>query len=59
MVDKIVCSRKIATQYQKHQIILVKVGAERFTRTIGRGGIGDHMPGLVKVGAERFTRTAL
>ena len=43
MVGKIVCSRKIATQYQKHQIILVKVGAEKFTRTIERGGIEDHM----------------
>ena len=43
MVGKTVCSRKIATQYQEDQIILVKVGAERFTRTIGRGGIGDHM----------------
>ena len=31
MVDKIVCSRKIATQYQKHQIILVMVGAESET----------------------------
>ena len=36
----------------------MKVGAERFTRTIGRGGIGDHMPVLVKVGEEKFTRTA-
>ena len=73
MVGKIVCSRKIATQYQEDQIILakggagsktictglVKVGAERFTRTIGRGGIGDHMPVLVKVGSAKFTRTAL
>ena len=33
MVGKIVCSRKIATQYQTHQIALVKVGAEKFTRT--------------------------
>ncbi len=43
MVGKTVCSRKIATQYQADQIILVKVGAEKFTRTIERGGIGDHM----------------
>ena len=43
MVGKIVCSRKIATQYQEDQIILVKVGAEKFTRTIERGGIGEHM----------------
>ena len=48
MVDKIVCSRKIATQYQKHQIILVMVGAESETICTG----------LVKVGAERFTRVA-
>ena len=27
MVGKIVCSRKIATQYQKHQIALAKGGA--------------------------------
>lgn len=33
MVGKIVCSRKIATQDQAHQIILVKVGVEKFTRT--------------------------
>ena len=58
MVGKTVCSRKIATQYQADQIILVKVEAEKFTRTIEWGGIGDHMPGLVKVGAERFTRVA-
>lgn len=43
MVGKTVCSRKIATQYQADQIILVKVGAEKFTRTIEWGGIGDHM----------------
>ena len=41
----------------RHQV-LVKVGTEKFTRTIGRSGSGDHMPGLVKVGAERFTRVA-
>ncbi len=43
MVGKIVCSRKIATQYQEDQIILVKVGAAKFTRTIEWGGIEDHM----------------
>ena len=38
-------------------LVLAKIGAEKVTRTIGRGGIGDHLPGLVKVGAEKFTRT--
>ena len=48
MVGKIVCSRKISTQDQKHQIALAKGGA----------GSETICTGLVKVGAAKFTRTA-
>ena len=47
MVGKIICSRKIATQYQKHQIALAKVGGGEVHQncfvTEVRGSVGEGM----------------